>query len=98
VYTRALIGQGDRPEYMQSTTYDPAMIFVAALRKFGTNVTAAQVRDFIANLHDFPAATGVYDFRAYPQRGLGPEAVIVTRWDRSKGTWFAASKPGGAPL
>lgn len=97
-YTQSLIAQGDRPEYMQSTTYDPAMIFVAALRKYGTNITAAQVRDFIANLQNFPAATGIYDFRAYPQRGLGPAAVIVTRWDRSKTGWVAASKPGGAPL
>jgi branched-chain amino acid transport system substrate-binding protein len=97
-YVKELVAEGVRPEYMPSTSYDPALIVVAALRKLGPDATAAQLRDYIANLHGFAGATGPYDFRATPQRGLGQNAVLVVRWDKGKGTWLAMSKPGGTPL
>jgi branched-chain amino acid transport system substrate-binding protein len=97
-YDRTLIAQGAKPEYMQSTSYDPALIIASALRKLGPSASAAAIRDYIAQLRGFPAATGIYDFRTYPQRGLGQSSVIVVRWDRAKNGWVAVSKPGGAPL
>ena len=97
-YDRTLTAQGAKPEYMQSTSYDPALIIASALRKLGPNASASAIRDYIAQLRGFPAATGIYDFPTYPQRGLGQSSVIVVRWDRAKNGWVAVSKPGGAPL
>lgn len=95
-FAAALTANGVRPEYMPSTSYDPALIIVNALRKLGTNANAAQLRAYIANLRGFAGATGAYDFPAAPQRGLGQGAVMVVRWDAGKGTWVGVSKPGGA--
>jgi branched-chain amino acid transport system substrate-binding protein len=97
-YDRTLAAQGAKPEFMQSTTYDPALIIASALRKLGPNASASAIRDYIGQLRGFPAASGIYDFRTYPQRGLGQSSVIVVRWDHAKQSWVAVSKPGGAPL
>lgn len=97
-FDRTLTADGVKPEYMQSTAYDPALIIASALRKLGPNANASAIREYIAQLRGFPAATGIYDFRTYPQRGLGQSSVIVVRWDPAKSGWTAVSKPGGSPL
>jgi branched-chain amino acid transport system substrate-binding protein len=97
-FDQALIAQGVKPEYIQSASYDPALLIVNALRKLGTNATPAQLRNYIANMSGYAGASGIYDFRTTPQRGLAQNAVIMVRWDRAKATWVAVSKPGGAPL
>ncbi len=78
--------------------WDPASIVVAALRKYGTNATAAQLHDYISNLHDWAGIIGEYDFRDGSQRGVGRKNGIIVRWDPAKQTWIAVSKFGGAPL
>ncbi|MGH7755283.1 MAG: ABC transporter substrate-binding protein [Vulcanimicrobiaceae bacterium] len=87
-----------KPDAANSFDWDPIMIVIDALRAKGTDATAAQVRDYIANLHDYAGIDGIYDFRDAVQRGLTRSNALVTRWDAAKGTWVAISKPGGAPL
>jgi hypothetical protein len=98
VYFSTLGGMGIKPDVIPSTTWDPGMIVVEALRHSGLDATAAQLRDDVANLRGFAGVTGRFDFKAVPQRGLGPTSVIITRWDAQRGTWVGASKPGGEPL
>ena len=86
------------PGWPIQAPWDPAQILVAALRKLGTDATAAQVREFIAGQRSFIGANGRYDFVTAPQRGLDGSNSIVVRWDPAKGTWVGASKLGGAPL
>jgi branched-chain amino acid transport system substrate-binding protein len=86
------------PGYPSQTPWDPAQLLVAALRKVGTDATAAQVRDYIAGQRSWIGVNGRYDFVAVPQRGLDGSNAIVVRWDSAKATWVAASKLGGAPL
>lgn len=88
---------GIKPDVVPSTTWDPGMIVVAALRKLGTGASASQLRDYIAHLRGFAGVTGRYDFVAIPQRGIGAESVVMTRWDPAKDTWVGVSRPGGAP-
>ena len=78
--------------------WDPAKIVVAALRKIGPDATAAQLRDFIVNLRDFPGIGGTYDFSAGDQHGLGDDAVVVVAYDPIHRGFNPVSKPGGAPL
>ena len=87
-----------RADNMVATSWDAGLIVVAALRKLGPGATAQQVRDFIAGLTDFPGVDGIYDFKAYPERGLGPDASAIMRYDAGGKRWVWLSKPGGAPL
>jgi len=93
-YMSTMTALGSKPD-MQGQGWDTALIVSAALRKTGFNATAAQLRDAIDALQAFPGATGRYDFKAVPQRGLGVNGVIIQRWNPEKEAWVAVSKPGG---
>jgi branched-chain amino acid transport system substrate-binding protein len=90
--------QGLKADNMVATSWDAGLIAVAGLRKLGPDATAAALRDYIANLTDFPGIDGIYDFKTYPERGLGPDASTVTAYDPQTNDWIWLSKPGGAPL
>jgi len=99
VFDRAMAAVGVAvPSQVHQLTWDPAMIAVSALRKFGPDATAVQIRDYIANLRDWTGIQGPYDFQSYPQRGLGLGSVIITRWNPAGQLWVAVSKGGGVPL
>ncbi len=87
-----------RADNQVATSWDAGLIVVAGLKKLGPNATAAQLRDFIANLKDFAGVNGVYDFIKYPERGLGPDGATVTTYDPATKSWKWLSKPGGTPL
>ncbi|MBV8535045.1 MAG: ABC transporter substrate-binding protein [Alphaproteobacteria bacterium] len=87
-----------KADNMVGTSWDAGLIVVAGLRKLGPKATAAELRDYIANLADFAGVDGIYDFKKYPERGLGPDASTVTTYDANKDTWVWLSQPGGAPL
>jgi len=84
------------PGFVHQTIWDPGMIIVSALRKYGPNATAAQVHDYIENLHGWVGINGPYDFIAVPQRGLGLSSVVITKWDPATERWEAVSKGGGS--
>ena len=85
------------PTLQVGLPWDPALIVIEALKKLGPNATAAQLRDYIAGLHDFAGITGMYDFRSIIQRGVGRGDVVMIRWDGTKADpWSAVSKLGGA--
>lgn len=87
-----------RADNMVATSWDAGLIVVAGLRQLGPNATAAQLQHFILNLTNFAGVDGIYDFKKYPQRGLGPDASTVTTYDIKTNSWKWLSKPGGAPL
>lgn len=75
--------------------WDPIMMTVAALRKFGTSMTADQLRNYVLNLHGWVGIMGMYDFSKFPQRGVGTDALIMDRWDSATREWTLVSRPGG---
>jgi branched-chain amino acid transport system substrate-binding protein len=87
-----------KADNMVATSWDAGLIVVAGLRKLGPSATAEQLKDFIASLTGFPGVDGIYDFKKYPQRGLGPDASTVTTYDPKTQSWVWLSKPGGEPL
>jgi branched-chain amino acid transport system substrate-binding protein len=94
----ALAARNVAPDNAVATSWDAGLIVVAGLRKIGPDGTAEQLRDYIANLRDFAGIGGVYDFTKYPERGLGTDAAVVTRWDPAKKAFVWLSGPGGAAL
>lgn len=80
-YFNAFRDQHVRAEYLHTIAWDPTMIVVEALRRFGPDASAAQIHDWVEGLHDWAGVTGVYDFRAIPQRGLGVNGAAIYRWD-----------------
>jgi ABC-type branched-subunit amino acid transport system substrate-binding protein len=97
-YVDAFTGIGLHADGGYLLAWDAAWILVESLRKLGVNATAPQIRDYIEGLHDWPGASGIYDFRDGMQRGLTDSSIIMVKWDRSKDGWVGLSKLGGAPL
>lgn len=78
--------------------WDPGLILVGALRKLGTNATAAQIHQYIDGLTAFAGINGTYNFtdKSIPDnRGLTISSVYVARWDAASNDWTAASGPAG---
>ncbi len=94
----AVAARGIKPDNSMANSWDVALITVAGLNKIGPDGTAAQLRDYIANLQDFPGIDGIYDFKKYPERGLGAEAANVTRYDPATKSFVWLSGPGGHAL
>ncbi len=86
------------PGATELLAWDAGRLVVNALRTLPAGATAAQLRDFISQLHGFAGVNGVYDFRTGDQHGLTDASVIVSRWDPLQKLMVAVSRPGGAPL
>jgi hypothetical protein len=79
-------------------SWDPAKIVVAALRALGPDATGEQVGEYISNLHDFVASSGIYDFRIGDHHGLTDSALVFVKWVPAQKTFVPVTKPGGGPL
>jgi branched-chain amino acid transport system substrate-binding protein len=88
---------GTRPDVGQGLAWDPGLLVVAALKKYGTGLTADQLRDFIAGQRSFVGINGLYNFPGVPQRGINDLAAVMARWDPSTTSFAVVSKPGGVP-
>jgi branched-chain amino acid transport system substrate-binding protein len=97
-FVSALAAAGSKPESGHVSAWDPAMLVLDAYRKYGFDATAAQIRDYLANLKGWVGADGTYDFHAIPQRGIGAGSIMMIRWDPASENWVGVSKPGGQPL
>jgi len=87
-----------QPDVVVGTSWDAGLIVIQALRALGTGASAEQIRSYIAKLTDFPGVSGVYNFIASPERGLGVNDTVVVRWDAAHDHFIWVSKPGGDPL
>jgi branched-chain amino acid transport system substrate-binding protein len=88
---------GSHPEVSACFAWDPARVLIDALRHAGPQPTAAKVKAYIEQLHDFPGINGMMDFRDGDQRGVSMSAIVVLRWDPAKATFIGVSNPGGTP-
>jgi branched-chain amino acid transport system substrate-binding protein len=96
--TSSLAAENAKPDMIQISAWDPAMVVVDALRKLGPNATAAQLHTYLNGLRGWTGVNGSYDFRTNPQRGVGESNVVMVRWDQQQSKGIAVSKLGGAPL
>lgn len=92
---RAFGAVHSKPEGNAIGAWDLTLIVVDALRHLPANATSEQVRAYVEKLHGFAGTNAVYDFRKYPQRGLGPEGQVIARYDAATNDFVPMSKPGG---
>jgi branched-chain amino acid transport system substrate-binding protein len=97
-FRNAFIAHGLRPGFIHASLWDPTLIVVDALRKLGPDATAAQLYAYIQNVRGWTGINGPYDFRKYPERGLGPGFGVLMRWDKERDDFVPVSAVGGAPL
>jgi branched-chain amino acid transport system substrate-binding protein len=95
LFRDALHAAGVVPDFQSALLWDPALIYVDALRHLGPDAKAADIRDYIENLHGFAGICGLYDFRDGNQRGLTADNVLVLRWDNPKSDWVVAASAKG---
>jgi branched-chain amino acid transport system substrate-binding protein len=97
-YVDAFKAVGVRADATEAIAWDPAWLIVDAYRHLGPTATSTQIKDYLGQLRGFAGATGMYDFRSVPQRGVSAAASsIMVRWDPDKDDFVAVSKFGGAP-
>lgn len=86
------------PDQIEISTWDPALLLVDALRRLGTDTSAARLRAYLLKVRGWVGANGPYDFLAIPQRGVGENNLMMVRWDVQRSAGVAVSAFGGAPL
>jgi branched-chain amino acid transport system substrate-binding protein len=96
-YLDALRAHGIQPDQGTLAPWTPALIAVAALRKFGTAMSAEQMRAYLAAYKGI-GVLGDYNFVARPQRGVDASTVLIARWDKGRDDVIAVSKFGGEPI
>jgi branched-chain amino acid transport system substrate-binding protein len=97
-FSAAFKAIGVTPGGLHVLSWDAPNIVFSALKALGPDATAEQLRNYIAKLHGFVGINGTYDFRSGDQHGLGPDAVVIVKWDPSKGDVVPVSDLGGRPL
>lgn len=94
-FADAFKAAGTRPDQGHTLSWDPALIAVEALKKVGLNANAGEIKKYLDTFHNWNGINGQYDFRAVPQRGLGPGNVIIVKWNAATDSWSGVSKLGG---
>jgi branched-chain amino acid transport system substrate-binding protein len=89
---------GVKPDAASGLAWDSTLAIVDSLRELGPKTSAAALRDHLVHLKGFGGVNGFYDFERYPQRGLGQENVVITRWNAANIAWEWVSQPGGTPF
>jgi branched-chain amino acid transport system substrate-binding protein len=87
-----------RPDLFGGMAWDAMTLVTSALQRLGPNASPAQLRDALAKTRNYPGVLGRYDFRTFPQRGLGASAIIMERWSPDGARFVSVSAPGGSPL
>jgi branched-chain amino acid transport system substrate-binding protein len=97
-YAAAFAAIGVKPDFGQALAWDATLIAIDALKRAGPAPTTEQLRGILARTNGWTGICGPYDFQKYPQRGLGPAAAIIYRWEGARNEFAVSSKPAGEPV
>jgi branched-chain amino acid transport system substrate-binding protein len=89
---------GAAPTDSSALAWDELQLTLAGFRQFGPTMTAEQLKAFVLGQRHFAGMNGNYNFATGDQHGLGPDAVVVVGYDKTKGEFYPASQAGGIPL
>jgi branched-chain amino acid transport system substrate-binding protein len=86
-----------KPDGGYANGYDMTILAVDALKHLPPDPSATQVKSYLSQLHGFPGANALYDFR-FGQRGSTQNGFEIARLNALKTDFEPVSKPGGTPL
>lgn len=86
------------PDIGTIVPWDPTMLVIDGLRKYGTGATASQLLTYIMSVKNWPGIQGMYDFTQGNLRGIDPKSTGAMRWDKAKDDFVIVSRPGGEPF
>jgi len=95
-FSTAYAKTGAKPDLPGALSWDPTKLLLDAYAAIGWNATPDQLRTWIVSQHNWAGINGIYDFAKYPQRGIGPDSCIITRWDAPTHDFVAVSGPAGS--
>jgi branched-chain amino acid transport system substrate-binding protein len=75
--------------------WDLSLIMIDAMRHLPATANADDLRAYVDKLQGFAGTNAIYNFRTYPQRGIGRDGNIMARYDVATNAFVAISKPGG---
>lgn len=97
IFADAFKAIGVTPTALHTLGWDAPLLVLAALRQFGTTMTADQLKTYILSQRHFSGLSGYYDF-SINQHGLGANSITMVGWDKSKAEFYPAAQPGGLPI
>jgi hypothetical protein len=80
------------PDLLHAIPWDPVALMIEGFRRAGPAATAAQLRDAVNGIVNWPGMLGRFDYRAFPNRGLGVKSLVILKWDATHSAWTAAAK------
>jgi branched-chain amino acid transport system substrate-binding protein len=98
IFFRSLSAANIEADSAATLSWDPMMIMVDALRALGPDANAEQIAAHLRGLKDYPGINGLYDFQKVPQRGIGEDSAVITRWSPELKSWQIVSQPRGIPI
>jgi branched-chain amino acid transport system substrate-binding protein len=84
-----------KPDLPGALSWDPTHLLLDAYKAIGWNATSDQLRSWIVSQKAWAGVNGIYDFAKFPQRGIGPDSCVISRWDPKAHDFVAISGPGG---
>jgi branched-chain amino acid transport system substrate-binding protein len=85
------------PDGGYANAYDMALLAVDVLEHTPPDPSPAQIRAYLAHVHDWAGANAFYDFR-FGERGSGQNGFEIARFDAAHVDFVPVSLPGGAPV
>lgn len=95
-YLAALKAVDMTPENATEVTWDATMLVIKALRDLPPGATAAQILEALSATTGYAGVSGIYDFKARPNRGLSGHEVVVAKWNAEQQQFDAVTQPGGS--
>jgi ABC-type branched-subunit amino acid transport system substrate-binding protein len=98
VFRKAMAKGGLDADGPASIAWDFGQFIAGAYKKFGTTMTATNLRDYVATMRNVAGICGFYDFVTTPGRGLTAKDTVVLRWDGAHKTFPPISTAGGTSV
>jgi branched-chain amino acid transport system substrate-binding protein len=96
VFRNAMAKGGLDADGPASIAWDFGGFIAGGYKKFGSTMTATNLRDYVATMRNVAGICGFYDFVTTPGRGLTAKDTVVLRWDGARKSFPPISTAGGA--
>jgi len=83
---------GVAPDLLHAIPYDATLLVFEALKRAGPGATSAQLRNALDDVQNWPGMLGRFNFKSFPNRGLGMSAMSMLKWDPVHSVWVMAPK------